>query len=140
MPALTRRRDPEAQQATWLIYFADVHIGTIARSAGNPGAAPQWQRRCGFYPGSRPGECTGGTAPTFEQARADFEAAWQVFSAGRTEPGTDRSIPSSGASSAASSSPMQTRNHASRFEGIPKTKSQGSDEQSIKTLQSGNVP
>ena len=40
MPALTRRRDPEAQQETWLIYFAGVHIGTIARSVGNPRAAP----------------------------------------------------------------------------------------------------
>jgi hypothetical protein len=35
---------------------------------------------------------------------------------------------------------MQTRNHASRFEGIPKTKSQASDAPSTKTLQSGNVP
>lgn len=31
------------------------------------------------------GECTGGTAPTFGQARADFEAAWPVFLANRTE-------------------------------------------------------
>jgi len=85
MPALTRRRDPEAHQENWHIYFGDIHVGTIARSVGNSGAAPQWQWRCGFYPGSRPGECTGGTAPTFDQARADFEIAWRVFCARRTE-------------------------------------------------------
>ena len=86
MPALTRRRYPERQDC-WHVYYGDVHVGTIARSVGNPNAAPQWQWqwRCGFYPGNRPGECRAGTAPTFEQARADFEAAWRVFSARRTE-------------------------------------------------------
>jgi hypothetical protein len=39
----------------------------------------------GFYPGSRPGECTNGTAATFEQARLVFERAWAVFLARRTE-------------------------------------------------------
>ena len=42
-------------------------------------------RRCGFYPGSRPGECTIGTAATFDQARADFERAWKIFLSKRTE-------------------------------------------------------
>jgi hypothetical protein len=36
-------------------------------------------------PGCHPGECTNGTAETFDQARADFEAAWQVFLSKRTE-------------------------------------------------------
>ena len=36
-------------------------------------------------PGSKPGECTGGTAATFEEARSAFEAAWRVFLAKRTE-------------------------------------------------------
>jgi hypothetical protein len=66
MPALTRRRDPDAHQETWLVYYGDVHTGTIVRCVGNPNAAPQWQWRCGFYPGSRPGECTTGTAASFE--------------------------------------------------------------------------
>jgi hypothetical protein len=79
MPALTRRRDPEVSHETWRIYYGDVVVGLIARSVGNPNAAPQWQWRCGFYPGSRPGECTSGTAPTFDQARADFEAAWRGY-------------------------------------------------------------
>ena len=39
----------------------------------------------GFYPGSNPGEQTHGTAATFDHARADFERAWMVFSANRTE-------------------------------------------------------
>ncbi len=38
-----------------------------------------------IYPGSEPGEYLSGTAATFDQARADFEAAWRVFSAKRTE-------------------------------------------------------
>ena len=58
-----------------LIYFGDVHVGTIARAAGNPNAEPQWQWRCGFYPGSEPGEQTHGTADTFDQARAALERA-----------------------------------------------------------------
>ena len=35
--------------------------------------------------GSRPGECTGGTAETFDKARAAFERAWAVFLSKRTE-------------------------------------------------------
>jgi hypothetical protein len=57
----------------------------LAQCIGNPGAAPRWQWRCGFYPGGRPGECTSGTAADFDEARADFEAAWRVFLAKRTE-------------------------------------------------------
>jgi hypothetical protein len=54
-----------------------VHAGTIAECVGNPSAAPNW--RCGFYPGSRPRECSNGTAATFQTAREAFEAAWQIF-------------------------------------------------------------
>ena len=38
-----------------------------------------------FYPGSHPREHQSGTAATFDQARADFEAAWRVFLSSRTE-------------------------------------------------------
>jgi hypothetical protein len=48
MPALTRRRDPDAHQETWLVFYGDVHAGTIMRCVGNPNAAPQWQWGCGF--------------------------------------------------------------------------------------------
>jgi hypothetical protein len=52
---------------------------------GNPTGTPHWQWSCGFYPGSHPRECTGGTAASFEAARSAFEAAWRVFLANRTE-------------------------------------------------------
>jgi hypothetical protein len=84
MPALTRRRNRDALQETWLIYFGDVRVGAVSRSVGNPNAAPQWQWHCGFYPGSAPGECKSGTAASFEAARAAFEAAWRVFLSNRT--------------------------------------------------------
>ena len=79
MPALTRRCDPHVPQECWR-YYDDVVVGTIARCA-----APRWQRRCGFYPGSRPGECTSGTAAHFDEAGADFETAWRVFLAKRAQ-------------------------------------------------------
>jgi hypothetical protein len=85
MPALTRRLDRNVAQETWRIHYGDVHAGTVMQSVGNPGAAPKWEWRCGFYPGSRPGECTGGTAASFDEARAAFEAAWRVFLSKRTE-------------------------------------------------------
>jgi hypothetical protein len=85
MPALTRRRSPDTREECWHVFYGDVHAGTIAIRAGNPQDTDQWEWCCGFYPGSRPGECTAGTAETFDQARADFESAWQVFLANRTE-------------------------------------------------------
>jgi hypothetical protein len=84
MPALTRRRYPERQDC-WHVYFGDVHVGTIAARTGNPHDTDPWEWACGFYPGSRPGEYRSGTAATFDDARADFEAAWRVFLAKRTE-------------------------------------------------------
>jgi hypothetical protein len=85
MPALTRRRDHNVPQECWRVYYGDVHAGTIAQCIGNPVAAPKWQWRCGFYPGSRPGECTSGTTATFQAAREAFEAAWCVFLSNRSE-------------------------------------------------------
>jgi hypothetical protein len=85
LPALTRRRDHDRREERWLIYYGDVHVGTIAESVGNPNAAPQWQWNCGFYPGGRPGEFTNGSAATFDEARAGFERAWAVFLSRRTE-------------------------------------------------------
>jgi hypothetical protein len=85
MPALTRRRSPDAREECWHIYYGDVHAGTIAIRTGSPHDEDAWGWNCGFYPGSHPGECTNGTAATFDQARADFEQAWQVFLSNRTE-------------------------------------------------------
>ena len=53
-PQLTRRRDPDAPQETWLIHYGDVRVGTISKCVGNPTGSPSWQCSCGFYPGSRP--------------------------------------------------------------------------------------
>jgi hypothetical protein len=86
MPTLTRRRrDPDARQERWLIYYGDVRVGAIALRSGNPADTDLWGWSCGFYPGSHPREHQSGTAATFDQARADFEAAWRVFLSNRTE-------------------------------------------------------
>jgi hypothetical protein len=81
MPALTRRRCPDAREECWHVYYSDVHAGMIAIRTGIPHDEDPW----GWTWGSRPGECTDGTAATFDQACADFEAAWRVFSSNRTE-------------------------------------------------------
>jgi len=85
MPTLTRHRDRDARHESWLIYYDDVHVGTIGLRSGNPADTDPWQWRCGFYPGSNPGECTCGTAATFKAARDAFSAAWAVFLSKRTE-------------------------------------------------------
>jgi hypothetical protein len=77
MPARTRRRDRDRREECWLIYYGDVRVGFIAIRSGIPNNQAPWGWRCGFYPGSEPGEYTSGTATTFDQARADFEKAWQ---------------------------------------------------------------
>jgi len=59
MPDLTRRPDP-SRANRWLIHYGDVHVGTISKCVGNPGAAEAWQWLCGFYPGSNPGDQRGG--------------------------------------------------------------------------------
>jgi hypothetical protein len=85
MLALTRRRSTDAREECWHIYYGDVQAGTIAIRIGNPQDEDPWEWYCGFYPGSHPGEHQNGTAATFEEARADFESAWQVFLSKRTE-------------------------------------------------------
>jgi hypothetical protein len=79
VPELTRRREPDAQQETWLIHYGDVRVGVIAERVGNPDSTPGWQWACGFYPGSNLAERTGGLAETFDQARGAFEAACRFF-------------------------------------------------------------
>jgi hypothetical protein len=69
----------------WHIYYGDVHAGTIAIRSGSPYDEDPWEWTCGFYPGSHPGEHQNGTAATFDEARADFEATWQIFLSKRTE-------------------------------------------------------
>jgi hypothetical protein len=85
MPTLTRRRSPDAREECWHVFYGDVRVGTITIRSGNPHDTDPWQWDCGFYPGSHPREHQSGTAATFDQARADFEAAWAVFLSHRTE-------------------------------------------------------
>ncbi len=85
MPVLTRRRNLEASDECRQICFGDVRVGTIAIRTGNPHDTDPWEWWCGFYPGSHPREHQSGTAATFNQARADFEAASRVFLSNRTE-------------------------------------------------------
>lgn len=77
MTALIRRRSDNPHQETWNVYFGDVRIGSIGIRAGVPTSADQWGWSLGFYPGTEPGTHSHGSAASFEQARADFEAAWQ---------------------------------------------------------------
>ncbi len=74
MPELTRPRASDAREECWHVFYGDVRVGTIAIRTGMPAGEDPWGWACGFYPGSHPGECTDGTAATFERARADFEA------------------------------------------------------------------
>jgi hypothetical protein len=46
---------------------------------GNPHDTDQWERCCGFYPRSKPGEIQSGTAGTLDEARAEFASAWKIF-------------------------------------------------------------
>jgi hypothetical protein len=84
MPKLTRRLYPERENC-WHIYYGDVHVGTIAIRTGNPHDTDPWEWLCGFYPGCEPGEDQNGTSATFDEARADFEAAWAILLPKRTE-------------------------------------------------------
>jgi len=77
------RRSSSATE-TWLIFYGDVHVGTISMGSGNPSGGDQWSWHCGFYPGSNPGDATNGTATNFGAARAAFESAWSVFLSERT--------------------------------------------------------
>jgi hypothetical protein len=36
LPALTRRRDLESREESWLVYYGDVHVGTIGIRTGVP--------------------------------------------------------------------------------------------------------
>ena len=77
MPALTRRRDPDANQETWLIHYDDIRVGSISQRAGVPADKDQWGWSVGFLSASERGLRASGTAKWFEAARAAFDVAWQ---------------------------------------------------------------
>src|SRR6201993_5595882 len=77
MPALTRRRDPDAQPETWLIQYDDIRVDSIAMRTGVPADKDQWGWSVGFYPASDRGLRASATAKSFDAARAAFDTAWQ---------------------------------------------------------------
>ena len=79
MPTLTRRRSHDSHRETWIVFYGDVPVGTIAERAGVPSDLDQWNWTCGFYPGVEPRKHRHGAAPTFEEARAGFEEAWHLL-------------------------------------------------------------
>jgi hypothetical protein len=56
-----------------------VQVGVIATRPGVPVDVDQWGWQCGFYPPSHHGRHFEDTASSFDQARADFEAAWKRY-------------------------------------------------------------
>lgn len=76
MPSLTRRRSDNPHQETWHVYYGDVRVGSIGERAGVSVSADQWSWSCGFYPGLEPGQHRQGTAKSFVEARAGFQADW----------------------------------------------------------------
>jgi hypothetical protein len=84
MPALTRKR-VNNRPVTWHIRYAGVRVGVICERSGAPPTSDPWEWSCGFYPGSNPGGERRGTAASFEEARAAFEAAWRDYLPKRTE-------------------------------------------------------
>ncbi len=83
MIELVRRRLNERYES-WGIFYGDVRVGTISELFGS-GSKLIWSWSCGFYPGCSPGEETSGNNPTFDQARAEFERAWQRLLPKKTE-------------------------------------------------------
>jgi hypothetical protein len=60
-------------------YCDDINVGFIGERAGVPVDVDQWAWSCGFYPGLEPGQYRTGTAATFEEARAGFDADWKAL-------------------------------------------------------------
>src|ERR1700747_161410 len=77
MPTLTRRRDPDANQETWLIHFDHIRDGIISMRAAVPAGKDQWGGNVGLLSASERGLRASGTAKWFEAARAAFDVAWQ---------------------------------------------------------------
>jgi hypothetical protein len=79
MPTLTRRRSHDSRREVWLVFYGDIPVGTIGERAGVPADLDQWGWACDFYPGVQPSQHRDGTTPTFEDAWAGFEKAWNLL-------------------------------------------------------------
>jgi hypothetical protein len=67
MLALTRRRDHDRREECWLVFYGDVHVGTIAVRSGIPHDQAPWGWRFGFYPRSSPASLGGPYRPDGSQ-------------------------------------------------------------------------
>ena len=76
MPELTRRRSTDAPEKCWHIYYGDVHAHTTRIRGSGPAASIQARIQANIRVAP---------PPPFDEARADFEAAWQIFLSKRTE-------------------------------------------------------
>jgi hypothetical protein len=85
MPILSRRPGHDPHRETWRIFYDDVCVGTIGERVGIPAGVHRWGWSCGFYPGCKPGEHVTGSAVDFDRARTQFDEAWRVLLANRTE-------------------------------------------------------
>jgi hypothetical protein len=79
------RPDNDPHRKGWFVYCGDVRVGHIGIRAGVSVDSIQWGWSCGFHPGCDPGEQTHGSAKSFEEARSDFEAAWNNLAPKKTE-------------------------------------------------------
>jgi hypothetical protein len=79
MPELSRRLlDPNRE--SWGIFYDRVHVGGISKRDGIPQGVPEWQWSCGFHcDADGSDDHFSGIAETFDEARAGFEAAWQIL-------------------------------------------------------------
>lgn len=73
---LTRRSLNTERFESWGIYRGDLQVGTISSGVGTHGDAI-WRWSCGFYPGCAPGMLSEGNQPTYDQAKAEFQKAWE---------------------------------------------------------------
>jgi hypothetical protein len=73
---LTRRRLKTQRFESWGIYKGDLQVGTISAGIGTNGDQI-WRWSCGFYPGCDAGERSEGIQPTYDEAKTEFEKAWE---------------------------------------------------------------
>ena len=64
------------------VHWEDVRVGAILSAPAIRDGTDLWQWSGGFYAGSHPAELHGGTAPTFDRARAEFNKALARVSLG----------------------------------------------------------
>jgi hypothetical protein len=76
MSTLTRKLLSDEHRQSWGIFDGELRVGSISSGIGTNGKTV-WQWSCGFYPGCEPHQQSIGTAPTYDQAKAEFKKAWE---------------------------------------------------------------